>query len=272
MSKKIIIIIIFFLVGVFLSSCNIFESPEPIYSPELPENITFEFDASVLENDTIEPEIKQLMSNWMNSASKISVWTIFIKENIGITQNFLEAAYLAPEFVYYANSSWVYEYSLISLNNSYEIKLFATFQADSSVLWEMYVSAEGEEEYLALTGESNYSKTQGNWVFYKYADVSNVAMKIDWLITQESVELTFYNLCETSIFQASNLSLEYFISDTVQYDLKINSYNSILDSYSEMKVNTIEFNGSLKSPNNYDDTLWHCWNSSLLDVDCERVN
>jgi len=266
------LIIIFFLLGLVFNSCNYFNEPNPFYKPELPESTTFIFDASVLEDDTVEPEMKLFMNNWLNASRKISLWTIFLEEKIEITQKLLEAAYNSPQFEYYANNTWIYKYDFIYNLTDFEIVLYATFEADSSVLWEMYTSVNGGENYLAMTGESNKSNTQGNWEFYSYTDVSNIALKIDWLKTEEYVLLTFYNLCNLSIFKASNLSLEYFSSDTCKYDLLINSYNSIFDSYSEMRVNTKEYFGSIKSPLNYEDSLWHCWNSSLIDDDCEKIS
>ncbi len=268
MIKRILILFIFF--GAFFYSCNLFNNNNIPKNnpPKLPGVNSFTFNASVLDNDTITPDMKFFDFNFLNAARKISLWRIYINKNIKTTLELMNFAVKNSDFQFYSNNSWLFQYSFSEVSDDYKVKIYGTFNADSSVTWEMFVVKNGNPKIRLLKGETNSYDTQGNWIFYSFINPSAELMKIDWIKTDTAFSKTFYNLDVTSLFKGSFINLNYLKNSSFEYNMFIQIYNSRYNSHAEIRLDTNSFAGSLKSPLNYQDTLWHCWNRKFNDIDC----
>lgn len=257
------IIIIF---SLFFSSCNYFSALNiNSNAPNLPDLKTFTFNASILDNDTVEPDAKSYQ-NWLLAASKISYWRNFIDDNVQISFALLKYAYENQNFQYYANNTWLYKFNMISSSNNYDVEFYGTYSADSSITWEMYSSVNSKSKMLLVTGICDVNKNQGSWTFFDQQNNSSEVLKIDWLRSQENYSITFYDLNSLDNLNGSNIKFDYISNDTAHYNLLVNVFNSKLKSNSIIKLNSNLFYGSIKSSLNYQDTLWHNWDEKLQDI------
>ena len=264
-------LILFIFLWIFFGSCNFFNNEIPKNNPpKLPQGNTFTFNASVLDNDSITPDMKFFDSNFLNAAKKISLWRVYINENIRTALDLIGFAVKNSDFKFYSNNSWLFKYSYSLDANTYDVKIYGTFNADSSVTWEMFVVKNGNPKVRLLKGVSNSYKTQGNWVFYSFKNSSTELMKIDWIKTDTAFSKTFYNLDPLSLFKGSSINFDYLKNSSAQYNMFVKIYNSKYNSHSEIRLDTNSFAGSIKSPIIYQDSLWHCWNRLFYNIDCMK--
>jgi hypothetical protein len=262
--KKYLKIFIFISFVLILSRCKpIVEETKP---PIFPKSNTYNFNASVLDNDTVSSQTKTML-NWWIAAKKISLWRYFIKKNIANTYYILSKC-KDSKFNFLANKTWYCEKQIQLDTLNVDITLYGTFNADSSVLWEMYAETNNSDKILLLKGENNRYMTQGNWIFYKQ---NNQFIKIEWQNLDTYLEENFYYVDKNNSFSGSFCKFK-FIKDASSNknfsNMEISLYNSVLKGKSEIKLNLKTHEGGINSMLSFRDTLWHCWNSSLQNTFC----
>ncbi len=259
----------FFLILIFLSifftGC---ETNDDSFTeePDLPKIETFFLDIKTLDSNLITGNNNQF-SNWQNAVSIINIWKNLIKDNIKTPYNALfDIKNMPAEF--FADNTWLRDVNFIYDSIKYQIKLYSTYEADSSVLWEMFVSGDNITEYLAVKGSNNKYYTQGSWMFNKYV-ISNLnILSVDWLKTDTSLLVDYYIFYQNHDFLKSKLSVNYLneFANQKKYNILIDFFNSNTELTTKIHIDTATNSGRILDSLIYEDTNWHYWNESLMNT------
>ncbi len=237
-------------------------------APPKPDSNTYLL-KSYLFDDYNEAKQVQNRDNWTNAAKKIFLWKSLIYQNIKFNYQILaELQHLDFEPEYFANNTWVYEFDYYFDSSDYHIEFYSTYQADSSVFWELRSSKNEQESLKLIEGETNKDNTLGYWVFYKQLFESVTVIKIDWSKQDSVNNLTFHNILPGNYYSGSYLSIDKYTT-TENYDLQIISVNSVSSDTAKIRANTVEQYGAIIAPLIYSDSSWHCWDSTRQDVICD---
>ncbi|MBN2894163.1 MAG: hypothetical protein JXL97_19995 [Bacteroidales bacterium] len=260
---KLGISILTFIFFIIIIGCNKNDNSFP---PELPSMQTFLLETKGLENDSFVFDSKDdNYRNWFVAANKIYDWNFLISANIQIPLNCLFLAYqYEPKL--FADRSWLWQYDFGVDLDTYQIKMYGTFEVDSSILWEMFVTENNSESVLLMKGNINKFFTQGNWIFYKHIFRPIEILKIDWLIEENVLHVNFTNEYEKSTNTGSMLEIIYSIEDTTR--VKFNFYNQSTNTNSYMEINKVLGTGKIMDYEAFNDSLWHCWDSNFMNEDC----
>ncbi len=235
--------------------------------PDLPDKETFTFNNLFLVTDSLNYSIKDYTQyNWILAASKFFEWNMLVGDNIKLSYSALQKAYLY-EAMPFDTKTWYWEYDFSENDNNYTVFLYATSEIDSSLFWEMYLSVNESEKGLVLSGKNNKFFTQGQWLFYREKYSSNEILKIDWIKNDTALIVDFTNVYSNSIFKGSSLEIIYNYADTNFVSYIFTNARNLRKSYIEL--NTTVGSGKVKDFYVFGDSLWHCWDSNFVDIECE---
>jgi hypothetical protein len=233
--------------------------------PQLPSVNSIIFDTFCFDNDTIKFAENNNYYNWNNASNKLLYWTEFIQSNILSTYtafNLLSNSYSQ----HYSNSTWLWNCNFKMDSTFYESSLFGTFEVDSSSLWELFISVDGNSSNLLLNGYSNYDLTKGNWTISKYVYLQVNVLDIEWKKSDDFLIVKYTNIYEQSSFYGSILTIYYPLqkNDTTYFEIyqKRNNMITNIEIFPDQK------SGKIKDFTAYEDTAWHCWDATFVDIDC----
>lgn len=246
----------------FIFSCDKSNYNE---APQLSEKKTFEITLGTLEDTAFSSYNSNIYSNWQTAASKVAVWSNLIEANVKIPYKALnKASTNTPE--YFADRTWKWKFEIDVDSVLYEVELFGTYEVDNSILWEMYVGKFDADKKLLLQGYSNKYSTQGNWYFYKHVFQPIDIVKIDWILSDSLLVVNYTNLYNKSLNIGNTMQIKYNQIDT---NIVFINFISSLNTEIFVETNPEANFGKIMSYSNFGDSLWHCWNTLLQNIECE---
>ncbi|MBN2664260.1 MAG: hypothetical protein JXR68_11475 [Bacteroidales bacterium] len=258
-------LLLLFVTLFFLSGCLKFNHDDVSKVPTTPSNNTFKLEIKGLTDINIASQ--HSISNWYRAYSSVLYWKYLISSNISLQYNLLDSAN-KYQVEYFADNTWIRKNSLIYDSSNFEVFLYSTIEADSSILWEMFLSENQNNTYLVLQGYTSKNKKQGNWYFYKYVFKPISVLKVDWLYTDTSLRIIYSNIYEISDKFGSNLLVEYLSdpSKNSSYNILINLNNSDFTATTKIEIDSTTKQGRIYDSIYFNDTLWHYWNSNFENI------
>lgn len=252
-----------FFIVIFYSGCLKFNHDDVSKVPSIPSIKTFQLNITGLSNNNITPLHSN--TNWYKAYSSIFFWKNLIASNILLQYNLLDSAN-NYQVEYFADNTWIRKNSLIYDSIDFDVFLYSTIEADSSVLWEMFLSENQNDPYLVLQGYTSKNKKQGNWYFYKHVFKPISVLKVDWFYTDTSLKVIYSDVYELSDKFGSSLLVEYKQSIPSLYNISIKLNNSKLITTTQIEIDTITKQGRIIDSMYFNDTLWHYWDSNFENV------
>ena len=243
-------------------------------SPEIPPVFSFVMDFSDFSNNKKSMPGDDIIANytklnWAFAATNVVVWNVVLTINLAIpVAAFVESFNHTPE--YQSNGLWIWSYSYSILGAIYTAKLQGTLTS-TSVEWEMYISKEGDyTDFLWFTGESNLTATEGSWTLYYLSTIPTPYIQIDWHRSADQTgisDIKYTNITPGGSEYGSYIlyGLDYGALLDAFYDIYLASKTNL----TEIEWNRTDKDGRVRDSIHFGDTLWHCWNSTLDDIDCE---
>lgn len=206
------------------------------------------------------------LTNWQYASVSLAVWNSLLKHNCAVPIVSFEKA-VEQKAVYIDNNTW--EWSNTFNADSVNIKARLTGkQASDSVDWKLYISTiklnKSSGDYLWIEGKSATDQTGGWWVIYENPSSPNPFIKIVWSKNSEE-SLNRFTLIKPADPDYGQY-LEYKTGEGLynsRYMIKLHNDNSV-----NIELNTASKEGRIKSVFLFNNLLWHCWDASLSNINC----
>lgn len=277
MRTKLLTLLIF-LVPLSFSSC---QKDDTIQAPTIPPAGTMVIDFGNLvdanKSGAISENEPGTKTNWLLSATTVGVWNVIIGTTFAVPVAAFKASFnQTPSKI--NNTTWEWSYSVDGFTSQYSARLVGTLQTDL-VKWEMYVSKTGVDsfdDFLWIEGTSALNGQSGQWLLNHSAEFPEKTIQIDWQKEDDAVGNIKYTYVRelNSESQTDNFNGSYLIyglqDNTFDAFVTVHAYNNQTEDFTDSFIewNRSDFSGHVKAEYFYNDTEWHCWDSSGNNVDC----
>jgi hypothetical protein len=228
-------------------------------APELPPESAFVINFSDFQDNQ---KSTQTYANWTTAAITVGVWNTVLAVTLAVpVASYIEAFNHKPVRV--DNNTWKWSYSVLVNSVNYTADLYADV-LDTKVNWEMYISQEGGfSNFLWYKGTCDILRTHGTWTLYHGPASNKEFLEIEW---NHDWEINTGDIRYTNILSPSEGNGDYIFAGLTN-DTPYNTFYDIYDN-SEDNLVKINYNTETKEGSIYYDSSWHCWNSSLQDIEC----
>jgi hypothetical protein len=275
LSKSSIRLFSLLIISIFMvSNCKDSTKPDPD-PPVLPPLSAIEMDLSSLTNSgtpklalgkTFDNNSVMVGTNWVYAAGTVGFWTTLT----GITLSVPTAAFVAtineePEYLGELRWKWTKNFQVLFFQ--YTAELYG--ELDNSVIdWEMHISKAGVyQDFLWFTGQSNLDGSGGTWTFYESYENQVELVEVDWNYYSVGVGNLHYQVIK-EMAENKNSYIFYEFDNDEDYNAEYTLYNSVNANTINVEWHRINRNGRVKSPVNFGDELWHCWDENRDNIEC----
>lgn len=275
MKRKTSLIFTLFLAFISITGCNKDENTEQ--SVTLPPYESMVIDFGNLTSTTKSANVVS-QANWTYSAVSVGFWNAVIWTTFAVPVTAFKAAFSqTPQKI--DDTSWQWTYSVDGFTSQYTARLVGTLQS-TQIDWKMYITKtgiNGFDEFLWFEGTSNLDGQSGQWILYQSPTYPEKVVQIDWEKTGEEVGDVKYTYVrelddngQANTFK--NSSLIYGLQDDF-FDAYVNVhvYSAQTSGFvdSQIEWSRTDYSGRVMSEQYFDDTDWHCWDSTGADSICE---
>jgi hypothetical protein len=280
--KSLALILTVALAGAAFSGCSSDDGGTNVEytAPDLPPISTFLMDFSDFAQEGLAarepihqgPLSSQTRENWTWSASNVLVWNTLITFGFAIpVAAFLEA--FNHEATRQPNGAWLWDYNF-TVGVVHLAELYGKIE-DDEVVWEMYVSREGDggyTDFLWFYGRSALDGSEGTWTLNQEPGVETPLIEIVWHRDTEAgtADIKYTNVVTGGPEYGGYI--HYGITGATPYDAFYDIYNAGRDNHTNIEWNLDDKYGRVKDPFHFLDENWHCWDVLLYDAVCPVPN
>jgi hypothetical protein len=270
--KKLILpVIILASIVILALACSDSTEPENL-GPEIPPLTTFVMDFSTFPPaDTLslgKPAETMTYTNYRWARFNAYVWNTVVLVHAAVpVAAYAEALTHNPE--QQEDSSWVWSYSVDVDGDTYTAELHGDTDTEG-INWHMYISKDDDfSDFLWYEGQSNLPLTHGTWILYSHPDDPAEFVDIEWHrdLAVSTADIKYTNVLE------GNDGYGGYITYGTDTDTDFDAFYEVYDTgnnhhiYIDWNIDTHA--GRVADSLRYEDTLWHCWDETLSDVNCE---
>ena len=267
-SNWLILLIVLIAAGLFVAACDDDTTEPADQGPDIPPLSTFlmNFDNFPDTSSTAGLDV-QSYDNWGWSALNVAVWNLVIAvHGVVPVAAYVESFNHVPQ--QQEDGSWVWTYNVTSGTDTYTAELHCSTDAEG-LNWEMYLSKEGEfTDFLWFEGQNNLLYTHGTWTLYKEPDDPVEFIGIEWHrnLSDGTADIRYTNIESGAPGEGGYIS--YGTTTDVDYDAFYEIYIIEQQHNIDIEWNLATHPGRVMDETHFEDTLWHCWDENLEDIDC----
>ena len=270
--------------GLFLGCKKSDDQVAPILPPAGSMTIDFSNFTGTQKSANIESQVNSVAAgdkSNLNTAVMIAgVWNTLLGINLVVpVSSFKLAVNSTPSFL--GENKWEWKYNFDVVGATYKARLTGLVGL-SDVKWEMNISREGINAFPEVKwfeGSSNLDGKSGHWTLNHSKEFLEPMLQIDWDVVGTGIGKIKYTYTRET---KDDRSKDFFNGSSIEYGLTttnplLNAYYNVHQntsktnlSFNDLNIewNTTTFNGHIKSNNVFFDDLWHCWNATGDNVDC----
>ena len=268
--------------GLFLGCKKSDDQVAPILPPAGSMSIDFSNFTGTQKSASIESQLNSVAAvnknNLFIASSIANAWNLKLGINLVMpVSSFKLAVKSTPTFL--GENKWEWKYDFDVAGVTYKARL-AGLVGSSDVKWEMYIGREGVmnafPEVKWFEGSSAMDGKSGHWTLNHSKEFQEPMLQIDWEAAGTDIGKIKYTYMRAI---KDDRTADLFKTSFIEYGLTTNALNAyynvhqntgVLDDFNDVNIewNTTTYNGHIKSNHNFSDILWHCWNSTGDDVDC----
>ncbi|HEX3006872.1 MAG TPA: hypothetical protein VHO90_04590 [Bacteroidales bacterium] len=263
LNGKTFIFLTLFTGTVSLSSCKKDDKEKvPVTPPPLS---SLSIDFSFL---TFEKTASFNHTNWQYTTVSLSIWNSILNDECSIPVEAFEKT-AEKQGAGAGKNTWEWKTGYQADTTTIVSRLRGTMN-DDSIRWELYIATKSNQktspEFLWMKGNSSGDQTGGWWLIYENPMSMLPLVKINWSKANETSSHVRYTYVKPGDSN-TGIYLENGPSDNMLYDnyyfLELPNENKIA-----IELNTTSKEGHIKSLMLFSDTVWHCWNASLQNTNC----
>lgn len=245
------------------------EKKEENNPPQIPPQSSMVIDFSNFQQDTTQKGMNtDTYRNWVFSALNVAWWNFALTVTLAVpVASYLESFNHEP--VEISQHEWKWPYTVTAANVTYSAELHG-IKTDTGVVWKMYISrAGGFQNFLWFEGFSDTGLTQGTWTLYNNPFSQTTFIGIVWHKNHDGTiaDIKYTNIIPNDPNNGGYIL--YGINNLEPYNAYYNIYGVVNNNLIEIEWNRATKNGRVKNPAFFVDQLWHCWDETLKDIDCE---
>lgn len=250
-----------------LSSCKKEQTPD---QPQLPpiESMIMDF-SDFAQNPSTTKGITTDYNNFINAYVNVLFWTTVSGSAVIIPAvAYNEIVTNSGGANYMGDNIWVWTRTFTHIAQSYTATLTAVRLNNDqfSMVMNIALTEHPDQGMVWFDGVVRYDHTHAIWNFYRYDEGQIKMLEAEW---NNDFETGVFDLKYTYVEPEQDETESYIIfgiNPAEGYD----AYYTI--SMSENTIN-IEWNsefkaGRIKNPEYFGDSVWHCWNNTLENIDC----
>jgi hypothetical protein len=200
------------------------------------------------------------------SFATVGVWNLLTKVTLAVpVAVYLESFNHTPESP--EEGVWQWTYSL----DTYTARLVTTRISNEKFTAEMFITKTGGnafEDFKWFEGTVRYDHTHASWKLYESPGNNVQWLDIEWTKNWEAgtSEITYTNV------KAGAEEFGSYITYGIVDDPDYNAFYTLVSASKEINIqyNTETKAGRVKSPVDFGDSDWHCWNEQFQDTDCSE--
>ncbi len=207
-------------------------------------------------------------SNWGFAAFNVGFWNI-----VGVLGLAVPVASFVESFKHtptpQPDASWIWTYDVPVAGVTYTAALHGKY-IDKGVRWEMYITKQGEFlDFLRYYGESDLPETEGFWVLKNTPAIPTDLIRIDWHRnpSNNTGDIKYTNVVPGGSENGGFISFAMTTSNS--FDRAYEIYNKGKNETTNIEWNSITKEGRVKDTLHFGDTNWRCWNSQLINSECQ---
>mgnify|MGYP006288369827 CR=1 FL=1 len=238
-------------------------------APDIPPETTFimdfsDFDTTQSSKAFYSKSVKgtdSTINNWIHAAGNVFAWNVIIIIGMAVPVGSFQAA-LAQNSEYLGDDEWQWSYSFTA-GGSHTAELHAKLNGDE-ITWTMYI-----DDFKWYTGVSKVNARSGYWILYKSKLQPVEYIQIDWNRDPDNNtwDIKYTNIEDGNVEKGGYI--KHGIVSGGSYDAFFDIYNKGQDNLTEIEWNRTTSDGRVKDENKFGDTEWHCWDTSLQDINCQ---
>lgn len=240
--------------------------------PDLPPQSSFLIDFSAfpqggqVAGKAAMSETTEAAANWLFAVGNVIAWNTLITVSLAIpVASYIEAFKHEP--VQQNDGSWVWSYSF-TVGVQHTAELHAVTDSEG-IQWDMYVTKAGEyTDFHWYSGHSNLFTTDGFWILYLNPAETYEALRIDWDIDADTATA---NTKYTNIIPDNPENggyINYGVTTDEPLEAFYEIYNKGADNLTTIQWDRATKEGRVMDVNHFGDGDWHCWDTSLQDIEC----
>jgi len=247
-------------------------SPDEADYPDIPPAETFQIDFTVFPdtNSTLyKPEETGdilTFNNWGYSALNVWAWSVVVSVGMVVpVASFVEAFNHTP--VQQPDGSWVWSYNF-NAGGVHTAELHASTDS-AGINWEMYISKQDDfTDFLYYSGQSNLVSTEGSWRLNRSPNDPEPFIDIEWERNPQdtTAEIKYINIIPGDDDSTGFIHYGRTLDDP--YNLFFTIYNKGAEKLTEIAWSQYTTAGLVRDSIQFGDTLFHCWDSTLVDITC----
>lgn len=255
-----------FAFAIILASSCTKENPQPPFSP--PSEASLVIDFSQFPDADGKMEQTNGGVNVVVAATSFSIWQTLLAVGLAVPVHaFKEVSQQTPTY----NSetdSWEWSLSFNLANIVHAARLEGKLEGNH-INWSMYISKAGHfNNFLWFYGTSLANETGGEWHLMENPNNPSPILNIAWQKSNNEFDIQYYNAVPNSSENGSYI--KYGVDNSngdynAYYDIWLATNNNAAN----IEFNTAQKSGRIKMPSYFNDSNWHCWDSSLNDIVCD---
>jgi hypothetical protein len=261
------ILVAFLFTSVFNTGCKKDDKPVP---PELPPMDLMMMDFSGFDNpaDTLGLKGTALYNYWGAAFLQVSFWHAFVTVGTAIpVAAYIKALSQTP--VYLGDNIWEWKYQIIAEQKGFNIRLVTERISNHEYKAVMYATMQvlgGSSDFKLLEGTVRYDHTQATWTLYENLLSPSPLLRVEWNRDWEAGtgDLTYTNIRPGGAENGSYIQFSY--DQSREYDAVFTISRKAGESV--IQWNTESRDGRIMSSFLFGNDQWHCWNSSLQNIEC----
>jgi len=263
--EKTVKFLMILLLGVAIVSASC-KKKEP--APDLPPESTFVMDFTNFSNanDTLNKS-NATYQNWGHSYANAAFWNVVIAVGLAVPVASFRASFNQKAVYSSKDKEWSWTYTVKPVNVDHTCKLTASITGDY-VQWKMFITKNNHyTNFMWYEGQSHLDGTNGYWKLYESPTVNVELLQIDWNDNLSGIaDIKYTNIKPGG--PENGGYIHYGITNESPFDDYYNIYNKGQNNLTEILFHRTNKNGKVKDFKHFNDNEWHCWDTSLADVDC----
>lgn len=261
------LLILSLLFSVIFISCdkdNNTDQPAPQLPPE--SSLIMDFSGFSNPDDTTSAREVATYQNWGHSYLNVVVWQTLIHVGMVVPVSAFYESF-KHEAIYNPNeNNWTWSYNFAVNGNIHEAELTG-FIVNDTVNWEMRITKDGHySDFLWYYGKNSFDRSGGYWIMNENPTNPSKLLKINWTYEGEGIgDIKYTNIKPGGAENGGYISYGTLSGDMTRF---YTIFNKGKDNLTNIEWNNEDLHGRVMDPLKFGNDQWHCWDTSLQDIDC----
>jgi len=278
--KKFLFALTVLMTALMFQSCekdSTVQLPDNLKAPELPPAFLYTMPTYEIAHDSLANEDKVLTrgpnsyANWLHAGVSLLTWNTIVVLNLALPVNAIGQAFNQhAQYIGNQTFAWTYQYTADPQlgGATYNIVLTGQYLSADEVAWSLTASQIGGfQNFEWVTAITATNHTAAEFTIYRNPGNAEAYLQINstYDIFDESVAVRLTNVIPNDPNNGNYIA--YGASYMGDFNRSFQLYAGA-SNMMDIEWNAPQRYGRVRHEAHFGDAEWHCWDTNLLDVDC----